>query len=79
MYAATDTVARRVSRVAPQPRTELGADEAALSGSSREFRCGERALFRRGKRIHCVPPPREDAVPGAPTARRDAITQSAVR
>ena len=66
MHAATNNVIRRVSKIAQLLRTEQGADEAGLSGPSREIRCGERALLQRRERGHCVPHPREDAAPGAP-------------
>ncbi len=47
MHTATNNVIRRVSKIARLLRTEQGADEAGLSGSSREIRCGERALLQR--------------------------------
>ena len=79
MCAATNTVTRSVSRIAPLLRVEQGADEAGLSGADRAIRCGERALLQRRKRGNGVPPPSEEAVPGVPTTRREKIRRSAVR
>ena len=81
MYAATnsDSETRRVSRMARLLRTEQGADEAGLGGSNCAIRCGECALLQRRQRGYSVPPPREDAFPGAAIAQQNAITRSVGR